>query len=717
MANGGVSSRACGVCQTHAETVFRIDGMDCANEVAILERKLKTLPGIHELRADVLAQRLLVAHDAARLGAPAIAEAVAEAGMRAIIEQGAQRHPSPPTDTTRTALLYVAGVFVLLAVLGPWLAWPQPAILMLSLAGMIAAAPWTAPRAWASLRSRTLDIHVLMSVAVTGAMFLGDWVEAASVLFLFGVAQWLETHSLARARRAIAAVLDLAPSEATIRRGTAERRVPVAEITAGDRLLVRPGEKIAADGTICAGESDVNQSPVTGESLPVPKQPGDRVFAGTINGHGALEVDVRRAGRDSTLAHIIHLVEDAQSKRAPAQAFVDRFARFYTPAVLLLAALIAAVPPLAFGASAADWLYRALVLLVIACPCALVISTPVSIVSALAAAARCGVLVKGGVYLERAAAIRSIAFDKTGTLTRGRLSVDEVTPMNGSSQEVVIATAAALERRSEHPIARAIVRHAEHAGITPPRADGFTALPGRGAQATVNGRRVLLGNHRLFHERQLCSTALHGNLESVEAQGRTAVFVAVDDEPLGVIAVTDEMRRNGPQALIELRQAGIVGLALLTGDSERTAQAIARRLDLAEVHADLLPEDKVRLVTELRSRYGTVAMVGDGVNDAPALAAADLGIAMGAAGSDAALETADVALMGDDLSKVALLVRLGRKTLRNIQTNIAIALGLKGIFLALAIAGQATLWMAVAADMGASLLVIGNGLRLLRVRD
>ena len=711
------TTRTCSVCETHTETVFRVDGMDCANEVAILERRLKKMPGVHDLRADVLAQRLHVAHDGATLGSVAIAQAVAETGMRAFIEEGAQPAAAPAgLDRVRTGLLVVAGAFVLLGGFASWRGWDHRLVAMLSLGAVLTAGPWTARRAWASLRTRTLDIHVLMLIAVVGAMALGDWVEAGSVIFLFATAQWLEVRSLARARHAITSLLDLAPLEATVRADGGERRTAVADLRAGDVIVVRPGEKIAVDGAVLHGESDVNQAPVTGESLPVPKAAGDTVFAGTINGHGALDVQVTRAGRDSTLARIIHLVEEAQSKRAPAQAFVDRFARVYTPVVLMVAALVAVVPPALLGQPAADWIYRALVLLVISCPCALVISTPVSIVSALAAAARAGVLVKGGVHLERAASLAGVAFDKTGTLTRGRLEVERVVPVNGHSEARVLSTAAALERRSEHPIGRAIVRHAERGGIEIPVAERFRALPGRGAEARVDGRDVLLGNHRLFHERELCSPELHAHLETFEAAGRTTVFLAIGGEPLGIIAVADQPRTNGREAIQALRDGGVSTVAMLTGDSRRTAEAVAGPLGLTEVHAELLPEDKVRVVGELRQRVGPVAMVGDGVNDAPALAAADIGIAMGAAGSDAALETADVALMGDDLSRVAFLVRLGRATLRNIKTNIALALGLKAIFLALAIAGQATLWMAVAADMGASLLVIGNGLRLTRAR-
>jgi Cd2+/Zn2+-exporting ATPase len=708
-------SGACPVCEAHAESVFRIDGMDCPNEVAILERRLKGVPGIHDLEADVVGRRLRVAHDAALVRPEAIAAAVAETGMRAFPDGDGAPAPEPGARA-RLILLGLAAV-ALAAAAGAATAGAPPALVAgLSAAVVATAGVHTGRRAWASVRQRSLDIHVLMTVAVIGALALGDWVEAASVVFLFAVAQWLEARTLERARHAIRRLMDLAPAEATVRRGDSETRVPVDAIAPGDIVYVRPGERIPVDGVVVSGESEVNQAPVTGESLPVDRGAGESVFAGSINGHGALEVRATRAARDSTLARIIHLVERAQASRAPAQAFVDRFARVYTPAVLAVAAAVAVVPPLAGAGPASDWIYRALVLLVIACPCALVISTPVSIVSALAAAARRGVLVKGGVHLERAASIRAVAFDKTGTLTRGRLAVDEVRPLNGDSASAVLAAAASLERGSEHPIGRAIVRHAELRGLELAPATGFRALPGRGAQAKVAGRDVVAGSHRLFHEREWCSPALCEEIGAVEGDGRTAVMVAVDGQPVGVVTVADEARADGRAAVEALRAAGVSAVVMLTGDHPGTAATVAGGLGLDAVHADLMPQDKVRIVTTLRERYGPVAMVGDGVNDAPALAAADLGVAMGAAGSDAALETADVALMGDDLSALAYLVRLSRATLRNIRTNIAVALGLKALFLGLAIAGRATLWMAVFADMGASLIVIANGLRLTRAR-
>jgi Cd2+/Zn2+-exporting ATPase len=708
-----VPRTVCAVCEIHAESIFKIEGMDCHEEVAILERRLKHLPGLEDMSADLIGQRLRVKYDAAKLTASNIAEAVAQTGMRAWLE-----HEEPVRAAgsvrARQALVLVSGA-ALAAGLASRLFDASPLIEVGLLAvSVVTGGIYTVRRALSAARTFSLDINVLMLVAVAGAVLIGEWFEAATVVFLFALAQLLEARSMNRARGAIRALMDVTPVEGLVRRGGAERRVSVDEVAIGDTIIVKPGEKIPLDGRVSAGQSFVNQAPVTGESLPVDKGPGDEVFAGTINGRGALDVSVTRLRRDTTLARIIHLVERAQAERAPSQAFVDRFARWYTPAVLALAVGIAVVPPLAAGAAAGPWLYRALVLLVISCPCALVISTPVSIVSALAGAARKGVLIKGGVHLERTGAVRCVAFDKTGTLTKGRVQVTGVEALDGVSRAAVLGLAASLELRSEHPIGRAIVRRAEADGLRLAAGDGFQALPGRGAEANIDGSTAVVGSHRLFEERGLCSPAIHERLDALAARGQTAVLVARGGETIGIIAVADELREAGRDAIDLLRRQGVSRVALLTGDNAETARAIAREVGVDEVCAELLPEDKVAAIQDLRRRYGIVAMVGDGVNDAPALATADVGIAMGTAGSDAALETADVALMADELLKVPYAVRLSRATVRNIRANIIFSLALKAAFLALAVGGVATLWMAVVADMGASLIVIANGLRLLR---
>ncbi|OFW10264.1 MAG: hypothetical protein A3H96_18445 [Acidobacteria bacterium RIFCSPLOWO2_02_FULL_67_36] len=704
----------CTVCELHAESIFKIEGMDCHEEVAILERRLKRLQGLEALDADVMGQRLRIKYDAARLTTSSIAEAVAQTGMRAWLEH---EEPAPIAASAATRQRLVLGSGIALAAglllqhaagIPGWIAW-LPYVVSVALGGVYAVR-----RAIVSARAGLLDINVLMVVAVAGAMAIRQWSEAASVLFLFALAQLLEARAMDRARGAIRALMDLTPVEAVVRRDGLELRLPVDDVRVGDTILVRPGEKIPLDGAVAAGDSFVNQAPVTGESLPVEKGPGDEVFAGTINGRGALDVAVTRLRRDSTLARIIHLVERAQAQRAPSQAFVDRFARVYTPVMLAGAVLVALVPPLAGGGSWSTWFYRSLVLLVISCPCALVISTPVSIVSALAAAARKGVLIKGGARLETMAATRVVAFDKTGTLTKGRLRVHDVVPIDGADPREIVRIAASLESRSEHPIGRAVMQRAAHDGIALAPVMAFHALPGRGAEASLDGQQILVGSHRLFEERGLCSPALEAVLDELAGHGCSTVLVGADSRALGAIGVHDETRELARETVDLLRERGIAHLVLLTGDREPAAKALARSLGLDEYRADLLPEDKVAAVEDLRVRYGVLTMVGDGVNDAPALAAADVGVAMGAAGTDAALETADVALMADELLKIPYALALSRATTRNIRVNIAFSIVLKAAFLLLAITGQATLWMAVTADMGASLVVIANALRLLR---
>jgi Zn2+/Cd2+-exporting ATPase len=706
------TTSSCPVCELHAESTFKVEGMDCHEEVAILERRLRKLTGMEALDADVVGQRLRIKYDAAKLTTSRIAEAVAQTGMRAWLEHEEAR--VPPASPARLPLVGLSGAALAVS-LGLQLASnPLVPAWVPALAAIVSGGVYTARRAWISLRSQVLDINVLMMVAVAGAMVLGEWSEAASVVFLFALAQLLESRAMERARGAIHTLMDLAPATALVRRNGGELTIAVDEVRIGDVVIVRPGEKVPLDGRVSAGLSHVNQAPVTGESLPVEKQPGDEVFAGTINGRGALEVAVARLRRDSTIARIIHLVERAQAQRAPSQTFVDRFARIYTPAVLALAAVLAVVPPIVFDAAWSTWFYRSLVLLVISCPCALVISTPVSIVSALAAAARKGVLIKGGARLEALAGVRCVAFDKTGTLTTGQLAVTDVVALNGGGAAQVLAAAAALEVRSEHPIAQAIVDRAGADGLHVTAAEAFESLPGRGAVGRVNGSEVIVGSHRLFEERRLCSPEVEATLRALSARGQGTVIVGADGAPIGVIGVADRIREAASDTVQMLRGQGVEHVVLLTGDHADAARTLADSLGLDDFRADLLPEDKAAAVQDLQQRYGRLAMIGDGVNDAPALATADVGIAMGVAGTDAALETADVALMADELPKIPYALRLSRATSRNIRINIAFSLLLKSAFLVMAVTGAATLWMAVVADMGASLVVIANSLRLLR---
>jgi Cd2+/Zn2+-exporting ATPase len=704
----------CTVCELHAEAVFRVEGMDCNEEVVILERRLKPLVGLEALSADVIGQRLHVKYDAAKLTTSAMVDAVGETGMRMWLE-----HEEPMLGGSALAwrwklMLACGGLLASAAVLEA--AGFARATVPLYLAAVATGIIYPLRRGLTAARTHTLDINALMVLAVAGALALGDWPEAASVVFLFAMAQWLEVRTMERARQAIRALIDLAPREALVRRNGREGRVPVDTVTTGDEIIVRPGEKVPLDGVVVAGRSDVNEAPLTGESRPIDKAPGDEVYAGTINGRGAIDVRVVRLGRDSRLARIIHLVESAQSRRAPVQSFVDRFARVYTPVVLGLAAAVAVLPPLVAAGSVDTWLYRALVLLVIACPCALVISTPVSIVAALSAAARHGVLIKGGAHLERLATIRIIAFDKTGTLTKGQLDVTDVAVIGKAVPLDVIRLAAAVEGRSAHPVAAAITRHAQALLSDLPPVRRFVSLPGMGAEGDVDGRRVVIGNERLIESYGVRMPDRWPDAERLRREGKSLVFVAADGVMLGAIAVADRPRETARETIELLRSQHVSAIAMLTGDHQDTAAAIARELNVDEYHAGLLPERKQGLVESLRAKYGALMMVGDGVNDAPALAAADVGVAMGAAGSDVALETADVALMSDELAKLPYALRLSRATMRNVKTNVAISLCLKAAFLALAIAGIATLWMAVLADTGATVIVVANALRLLRAR-
>lgn len=698
-------------------SVLRVEGMDCAEETALVEKALTGLPGLERFEVNLMTERLTVVHDNSTLPVGHLIAALDGVGLKAAPfgESRAvvgfwQRHG-------RLVSTLAAGAFT---AIGLALHFIQPASpwekLVYALA-ILSGGWFIARKGVAAVRHGALDMNFLMSVAVVGALFIDAWDEAAMVVFLFALAQVLEGRAMDRARHAVRALMELAPPVAQVLREGTEVTVAVDEVRIDDLFRLRPGEKVPLDGEIVIGHSAINQAPITGESVPVDKAPGDSVYAGSINGEGSLDVRVTHKAADTTLAHIIHLIEEAQAARAPSQAFVDRFARIYTPIILLLAVLITLLPPLLFGQPFGDWFYRALVLLVIACPCALVISTPVAIVSGLARGARAGVLIKGGVHLENVGHLKALAIDKTGTLTEGRPRVRHIEVINATAAEDLVRIAATLESRSEHPLAQAILEHAQSMGVHPEPVENFQALTGRGVQGRIKGQDYLLGNHRLFEERGLCSPEVEAVLDRHEAEGETVVILGDQNKIMGFIAIADKPRPEAKSSLERVRRFGIQHIVMLTGDNRRTAQAIAGELGIDEARSELLPEDKVQVVKDLVAQYTKVGMVGDGVNDAPAMAMATTGIAMGAAGSDAALETADLVLMSDDLSRLPFVIRLSRSTLRAIQENITIALGLKAIFLVLAVLGHATLWMAVFADMGASLIVIINSLRLLRIGD
>jgi len=731
-----------------ADLVFRVDGLDCADCALHLEEALRRTPGVAGVSLDFSLARLRITSNDGPEARAAVERVAREMGYSLEAQgakgtQAAQGYAAGRQEWAwrhrRDLTTVGAGSLVALAVGMQLLDLPVTAVAAVYIAAIGVGGYYIARSGWAGLRNaHSLDMNALMTIAAVGSVFVGEWAEGAVAMFLFSLGNTLENYTMDRARNAIRGLMDLSPRRATVLHGDREEQVPVEELRIGDRILARPGERIPMDGIVLNGDSAVNQAPITGESLPVDKGPGQEVFAGTVNGQGALTVRVTHLAADTTIARIIKMVEEAQAQKAPSQRFVDRFARVYTPAVITIAAGVAVLPPLlgwlsgagAFGTLFGTWFYRALVILVIACPCALVISTPVSIVSAIAAAARAGVLIKGGAYLEALGGVKVVAFDKTGTLTAGQPHVVDVRCLEHpadlawaecSSCRQMLAEAAAVERRSEHPLALAIVRAAEAQGLLleVPVAEGVEALTGRGVRGRVNGHSVTVGTHSLVHESQpelvdgpLC-TAVH----AAQAAGQTAMVVRDDCcGVLGYIAVADTLRPGLAQVMNTLDQLGIEHTVMLTGDNEATARTAAAAAGMNDVRAGLLPDQKVAAIQALLNQYGAVAMVGDGVNDAPALARATVGIAMGAAGTGAALETADVALMADDLTRLPFAVKLSRRTRSIIRQNVAMSLGIKAVFLALALAGVATLWMAVFADMGATLIVTFNGMRLLRER-
>jgi Cd2+/Zn2+-exporting ATPase len=569
------------------------------------------------------------------------------------------------------------------------------------------------------INARELDINILMTIAIIGAAAIGEFEEAAAVVFLFSLGNALQGYTLDKTRNSIRALMDLTPGEALVSRNGIEMTLSVQGIQIDDIVIVRPGERIPMDGKVVEGFSSVNQAPITGESLPVEKMIGDEVYAGTINEQGSLHIKVARLAQDNTISRIINMVEEAQGQRAPSQQFIDKFAKYYTPIVLVVAILVASIPTLFFGQSFHKWFYEAMAMLLVACPCALVISTPVSIVSAIGSAAKSGVLIKGGAYLEEVGALSVIAFDKTGTLTLGKPRVTDIIPVNGYSEQDIVGIAAAIESRSEHPLGEAILNYAREKDMSIPVISNFKAVPGQGAWGEVNSKPYQIGNTRFFTDNKINLDYLNkieDTITALQNEGKTVMILGDENKILGLLAVADVIRENSRSAIESLIQAGIMKVVMLTGDNQRTAQAIADQLGIEDFRADLLPEDKVKAMKNLLDQHQKVAMVGDGVNDAPAMAIATVGIAMGVVGTDAALETADIALMADDLTKLSYAIKLSRKTLRIIKQNITLALVIKGLILLLVIPGWLTLWLAVVGDMGSSLLVTLNGMRLLRFK-
>ena len=726
--------------QPEQSVTLAVIGLDCPDCAASLEKALQGLPQVSAASLDYARATItLVSHDLP--AAIAAAQRLAEQMGHEILNDAAApaQNAAKPWNTwlrthRRDAATGLGALLLIGALLARVLGASQSLVNGLYLASMLASGIYVARSGWFGLtKAHTLDMNLLMSIAAIGAALVGEHLEGALTLLLFSVGEWLESYSTDRARNAIRSLMALAPDTATRLVGERQETVPVGALALGEQILVRPGERVPMDGSIVEGASALDQSPITGESLPVERGVGDTVYAGAINGAGPLTVSVTRLAENSTIARILHMVEEAQSSRAPAQRFVDRFAAIYTPIVIGLAALVAVVPPL-LGLGAFDvWVYRALVLLVISCPCALVIATPVTLVSTLASAARSGVLIKGGRHIEALAKVRTIAFDKTGTLTQGKPQVIEAVceqdfgaQPRGDDQRCTVcqdllAKAAAVELRSEHALGQAVVSYAQEQGVLGRfgSAEGVTATAGMGILGQVDGHKVAIGNHAFSHlNGEQHDDAFCERIAQAEGKGQT-VLVLQDAccTRRGYLVVADQLRSGAAQMVTALRRQGIAQVAMLTGDNLAVAERIAKQAGVDVVKANLMPEDKLAAIEALERDYGPTAMVGDGVNDAPALARATVGIAMGAAGTDTAIETADVALMGDDLNKLPFAIKLARRSMFTLRANIVVALAIKALFMSLAVAGYATLWMAVIADVGSSMLVTLNGMRLLTVRD
>ena len=698
---------------------YRIDNMDCPTEERLIRNKLEAMQGIKRLDFNLLDRELTVYHQLDDdLSIAKALKAIDMAPM--LLEVGASAAPALPTlDGKKKILLAVSGVAAIGAEVMAWqtgqdMSW---VVMLLAAVSILSTGLPILKKGWIALRNLTLNIYFLMSLAVAGALVIGKWPEAAMVVFLFAIAEAIEALSLERARHAIKGLTALAPETATVQDGDVWHELPVEQVPVGSRIRIRTGSRIPLDARVDSGRAAINQAPITGESLPVDKQTGDDLFAGSIVTDGVIEAIVTTTAGESTLARIAKAIQDAQSQRAPTQRFVDQFAHYYTPAVVALAAGVAIFGPLLMGGTWSSWLYEALVLLVIACPCALVISTPITVVSGLAAAARHGILIKGGVHLEGGRLLKVIALDKTGTLTQGKPILTDVISIADISSDEALLIAASLDDNSTHPVAKALVLGWKTAQPTAKasQVDEFAVLNGRGVKGHINGQNWHLGNHRLVEELGICSAELEAQLATLEHQGKTAIILCNSKQPIAVFSVADTIRPESIEAVAKLKALHVLPV-MLTGDNTTTAQTIAEQLGIHDARGNLLPEEKQTAVADLNALHGAIGMVGDGVNDAPALARANIGFAMGAAGTATALETADVAIMDDDPRKVADFITLSHRTASVLKQNIALALGIKVVFLVLALSGHATLWMAVFADMGASLLVVFNGLRLLRVR-
>lgn len=708
------------------KTVYRVDGFSCANCAGKFEKNVKKLPGVQEAKVNFGASKIDVYGNATieeleKAGAFENLKIAPEKSVRQA-SQEVKKEEKVPFYKKYSTLLY-ASLLIVFGYLSSFVNGDENIVTtILFVASMLIGGLSLFKVGLQNLVRFEFDMKTLMTVAVIGGAIIGEWAEVSIVVILFAISEALERFSMDKARQSIRSLMDIAPKEALVRRNGQEMMIHVDDITVGDIMIVKPGQKIAMDGVVVSGYSAVNQAAITGESVPVEKTVDDEVFAGTLNEEGLLEVKITKLVEDTTISKIIHLVEEAQGERAPSQAFVEKFAKYYTPIIMIIAALVAVIPPIFFGGSWETWIYQGLAVLVVGCPCALVISTPISIVSAIGNAAKKGVLIKGGVYLEEMGSLKAIAFDKTGTLTKGVPVVTDFNVLNKHvNEKELLSIITALEYRSQHPLASAIMKKAEEENITysDVLVEDFSSITGKGIKGIVNGNTYYIGSPKLFKE--LATTNFDKNLEknvtTLQNQGKTAMVVGTEKEMLAVIAVADEVRESSKEVIQKLHQLGIKKTIMLTGDNKGTANAIGGHVGVSDIQAELMPQDKLDYIKQLRSQYGNVAMVGDGVNDAPALAASTVGIAMGGAGTDTALETADVALMGDDLRKLPFTVKLSRKALNIIKANITFAIAIKLIALLLVIPGWLTLWIAILSDMGATLLVALNGMRLMKVKE
>lgn len=696
------------------KNVYRVQGLSCAGCAKTFEQNVKEIDGVIDATVNFGAAKITVVGDAEM-------EQVQKAGdfdKLIIFPENEKQEIPAPSFLKKYGVLVVAFIFLVIGyackmILGE----EHLATVGAYLLSIVVGGYSLFIVGFKNLFRLKFDMKTLMTVAIIGAAIIGEWSEGAVVVILFAISEALESYSMDKARQSISSLMDIAPKTAEVRRHGHVHAIPVEEIVVGDIMIVKPGQKIAMDGKVIKGYSSVNQAAITGESIPVEKTVEDDVFAGTLNGEGLLEIEVTKLVEDTTIAKMIHLVEEAQGERAPSQAFVDLFAKYYTPAIIGVAALVAVIPPLMMDASWTEWIYQGLAVLVVGCPCALVISTPVAIVTAIGNAAKKGVLIKGGIHLEEAGKIQAIAFDKTGTLTKGVPTVTDVIVLEEEPQWFAKVTA--LEAYSKHPLSKAFIQKAEDEGLAYQayHVDDFQALTGRGVEGTVDGNRLFIGNIKMFTEKQIPvdKETVVARMKALQSAGKTVMLVGSDDKIVAMIAVADEAREMSKDVVAALHAMGVKQTVMLTGDSQETAQGIARQVGVSQVDANLLPQEKLEKIKELKKEYGHVAMIGDGVNDAPALAAANIGLAMGGVGSDTALETADIALMGDDLKKLPFIISLSRRTMTVIKQNISFALGLKLLALLLVIPGWLTLWIAIFADLGATLLVTLNSLRLLRV--